>query len=91
MGDSKEKHIFRGSFRVSIAPGTPIHVFCGGSHKVIKLFEQDKLQKIFRNLYLGKFNKSKKYTAGQVPAKAFRLKKIPKILGKVKIKLKIRN
>ena len=89
LGDSIEEIAFNKEIRVKISPDIPIHIFYEGKQKTIKLFELDRLQKIIKNLYLGKFNKTKKYTPGQVPPEAFGLKKILKLLKKVKIKIVI--
>ncbi|MCL2352316.1 MAG: CehA/McbA family metallohydrolase [Firmicutes bacterium] len=63
-----------------VNPAEDIHVEVGGEVKTARLFELPELQGIFRNLYFGGFNADMRWLPGEVPAEAFRLKRIKEIL-----------
>jgi hypothetical protein len=61
-----------------------LSISVGGHVKIIRLFEMEELQTIFKNLYFGYFNQNKKYLPGEVSAEQFKLKQIREMLDKVK-------
>ena len=65
-----------------------LHIEVDGHIKVIKLFEIEALQAIFRNLYMGCFNVTKKYQPGEVAASEFKLSEIKEILDHVNLTIK---
>jgi hypothetical protein len=95
LDDSNDRTHFYGTASLKMKPSTalkvsllPVHASGYASDntaKVIRLFELDELQQIFRNLYLGSFHQGKEYTPGEVPARFFKLREIKEILDHVNI------
>lgn len=70
-------------FTLMMNPSSTLHIEAGRREKTIKLFEMEALQEIFRNLYLGGFNRDEKLLPGQVPAEAFQIQRIRELLDDV--------
>lgn len=87
VDESKEVLTFEGSLELRMKPSSRLYVEVQGQVKQVSLFELPELQHIFKNLYFGRFNSSKLYNPGQVPAKEFKLAEIRKILDNVEIRL----
>jgi len=82
-----EKLPFEKSINLKVNIAEEIFVEVAKEIKTIRLFELPKLQEIFRNLYFGEFNHNKQYMPGEVPAEAFKIREIKKILDSCQLAL----
>ena len=85
--DEEEKTPFEKEIHLKMPVASKLNVQVDGQKKVIRLFELEALQNMFKNLYFGRFNSSRKYRPGEVPAEQFHLKEIREILDKVAISI----
>ncbi|SDC27117.1 hypothetical protein SAMN02799630_00973 [Paenibacillus sp. UNCCL117] len=87
IDDSLNKMEFSNEITCKIKVASVVNIEVAGIVKTIKLFEMEPLQKIFKNLYFGRFNRDNRYAAGEVPAKYFELAGIKSLLSKVELEI----
>jgi hypothetical protein len=83
--DDGPEYPFENEIHLKMKVSARLSIRAGGKTKTIRLFELEELQDIFKNLYLGHFNRDKKYSPGEVPADCFQLKRIREILKSVNL------
>lgn len=87
VGENGEESHFDGKVVCRIRPHEKIIIKVGDMEKVVELFYLEELQNIFKKLYSGGFNKDMKYNPGEVPAEAFEIVRVRKILDSVRIRV----
>lgn len=87
IGSEPEKTPFSGRIDCRIDVAADVHIEVDGVVRIVKLFELEELQAIFKNLYFGYFNEDRRYAQGEVPASAFELGRIREMLSKVDLRI----
>ncbi|MBW7452755.1 CehA/McbA family metallohydrolase [Paenibacillus sepulcri] len=85
LDDEPGRNAFEGKVLVQMNPVSSLHISVDGEVRTVKLFELDELQRIFKHLYLGDFNRDKRYQSGEVPADAFKIARVKEILNHVEL------
>jgi len=85
LDDTDERIPFQTSIKLKMKVSSKLNIQVDGCVRTIRLFELPELQRIFKNLYFGWFNKDKKYRPGEVPAHEFKLARIREILDHVEM------
>ncbi|WP_217592067.1 CehA/McbA family metallohydrolase [Cohnella sp. GbtcB17] len=87
IGGQPEKTPFSERIDCRIDVAADVHIEVDGVVRIVKLFELEELQAIFKNLYFGYFNEDRRYAPGEVPASAFELGRIKEMLSKVDLRI----
>ncbi len=87
LDEEGRKFSFEGVIQLKMKVSSLLNIEVDGQIKVIRLFELKELQDIFKNLYFGRFNATRAYRPGEVPAEEFKLARIREILDHVDIKI----
>ncbi|CAI6051389.1 CehA/McbA family metallohydrolase [Cohnella sp. JJ-181] len=87
IGGQPEKAPFSARIGCRIGVADHVHIEVGGVVRTVKLFELPELQAIFKSLYFGDFNRDRRYAPGEVPASAFELARIKKLLSEVELEV----
>ncbi|SFB03246.1 hypothetical protein SAMN05216312_10381 [Cohnella sp. OV330] len=87
IGDQPEKTPFSERIDCRINVAADVNIEVDGVVRIVKLFELEELQTIFKNLYFGYFNQDRRYAPGEVPVSAYELGRIKEILSKVDLRI----